>query len=150
MLALSLGNVKYVDARPQLIPLPLVSIANGSVTCGAIQAQILTQTPLLVANSCTAKIRAVRVCNTVVVHHECRSNRQCPRPRNVSYDFSCLKKNLSCKFAISCCETKQSRQTPRNWMNYFLGSDLTRKCICEPKACHVYNGKKRECKMCQK
>ena len=112
-IALLLGTFKYAEAKPQFSQVPSLSVANGSVTCGAIQAQILTQTPLLVANSCTAKIRAVRVCNTLVVHHECRSNRQCPRPTNVSYDFSCLKKNLSCKFAISCCETKQSRQIPR-------------------------------------
>ena len=112
ILALSLGTIKYVDARTQLSPVPSMSVVNGSVTCGAIEAQILSQTPLLVANSCTTKIRAVRVCNTLVVHHECKRNLHCSRPTTVAYDFSCLKPNLSCGFPISCCDTNRSRQSP--------------------------------------
>ena len=111
ILALSLGTIKYVDAR-QLSPVPSMSVVNGSVTCGAIEAQILSQTPLSVANSCTKKIRAVRVCNTLVVHHECKRNLHCSRPTTVAYDFSCLKPNLSCGFPISCCDTNRSRQSP--------------------------------------
>ena len=113
ILALSLGTIKYVDARTQLSPVPSMSVVNGSVTCGAIEAQILSQTPLSVANSCTKKIRAVRVCNTLVVHHECKRNLHCSRPTTVAYDFSCLKPNLSCGFPISCCDTNRSRQSPR-------------------------------------
>ena len=71
-IALLLCTFNYGDARPQLSPVPSMSVVNGSVTCGAIEAQILSQTPLLVANSCTTKIRAVRVSNTLVVHHECK------------------------------------------------------------------------------
>ena len=112
ILALSLGTIKYVDARTQLSPVPSMSVVNGSVTCGAIEAQILSQTPLSVANSCTKKIRAVRVCNTLVVHHECKRNLHCSRPTTVAYDFSCLKKNHSCGFTISCCDTNRSRQSP--------------------------------------
>ena len=112
ILALSLGTIKYVDARTQLSPVPSMSVVNGSVTCGAIEAQILSQTPLSVANSCTKKIRAVRVCNTLVVHHECKRNLHCSRPTTVAYDFSCLKPNLSCGFPISCCDTNRSRQSP--------------------------------------
>ena len=112
ILALSLGAIKYVDARTQLSPVPSMSVVNGSVTCGAIEAQILSQTPLSVANSCTKKIRAVRVCNTLVVHHECKRNLHCSWPTTVAYDFSCLKKNLSCGFPISCCDTNRSRQSP--------------------------------------
>ena len=111
ILALSLGTIKYVDARTQLSPVPSMSVVNGSVTCGAIEAQILSQTPLSVANSCTKKIRAVRVCNTLVVHHECKRNLHCSRPTTVAYDFSCLKKNHSCGFPTSCC-TNRSRQSP--------------------------------------
>ena len=113
ILALSLGTIKYVDARTQLSPVPSMSTVSGSVTCGAIEAQILSQTPLSVANSCTKKIRAVRVCNTLVVHHECKRNLHCSRPTTVAYDFSCLKPNLSCGFPISCCDTNRSRQSPR-------------------------------------
>ena len=112
ILALSLGTIKYVDARTQLSPVPSMSTVSGSVTCGAIEAQILSQTPLSVANSCTKKIRAVRVCNTLVVHHECKRNLHCSRPTTVAYDFSCLKPNLSCGFPISCCDTNRSRQSP--------------------------------------
>ena len=112
MLALSLGTINYVDARPQLSPVPSMSVVNGSVTCGAIEAQILSQTPLSVANSCTKKIRAVRVCNTLVVHHECKRNLYCSRPTTVAYDFSCLKQNLSCGFTISCCDANRSRKSP--------------------------------------
>ena len=112
ILALSLGTIKYVDASTQLSPVPSMSVVNGSVTCGAIEAQILSQTPLSVANSCTKKIRAVRVCNTLVVHHECKRNLHCSRPTTVAYDFSCLKPNLSCGFPISCCDTNRSRQSP--------------------------------------
>ena len=104
------------QARPQLSPVPSMSTVSGSVTCGAIEAQILSQTPLSVANSCTEKIRAVRVCNTLVVHHECKRNLHCSRPTTVAYDFSCLKPNLSCGFPISCCDTNRSRQSPRKWL----------------------------------
>ena len=116
MLALSLGTINYVDARPQLSPVPSMSVVNGSVTCGAIEAQILSQTPLSVANSCTKKIRAVRVCNTLVVHHECKRNLHCSRPTTVAYDFSCLKQNLSCGFTISCCDANRSRKSPGKWL----------------------------------
>ena len=116
MLALSLGTINYVDARPQLSPVPSMSVVNGSVTCGAIEAQILSQTPLSVANSCTKKIRAVRACNTLVVHHECKRNLHCSRPTTVAYDFSCLKQNLSCGFTISCCDANRSRKSPGKWL----------------------------------
>ena len=116
MLALSLGTINYVDARLQLSPVPSMSVVNGSVTCGAIEAQILSQTPLSVANSCTKKIRAVRVCNTLVVHHECKRNLHCSRPTTVAYDFSCLKQNLSCGFTISCCDANRSRKSPGKWL----------------------------------
>ena len=43
MLALSLGTIKYDDARPRLSPVPFTSVVNGSVTCRAIEVQILTQ-----------------------------------------------------------------------------------------------------------
>ena len=43
MLALSLGTVKYVDARPQLSPVPFMSVVNRSVTSRAIEVQIVTQ-----------------------------------------------------------------------------------------------------------
>ena len=43
MLALSLGTIKYVDARLRLSPVPFTSVVNGSVTCRAIEVQILTQ-----------------------------------------------------------------------------------------------------------
>ena len=111
-IALLLYTFNYGDARPQLSPVPSMSVVNGSVTCGAIEAQILSQTPLSVANSCIKKIRAVRVCNTLVVHHECKRNLYCSRPTTVAYEFSCLKPNLSCGFTISCCDTNRSRQSP--------------------------------------
>ena len=125
MLALSLGTINYVDARPQLSPVPSMSVVNGSVTCGAIEAQILSQTPLSVANSCTKKIRAVRVCNTLVVHHECKRNLYCSRPTTVAYDFSCLKQNLSCGFTISCCDANRSRKSPGKWLFFPLIMDMT-------------------------
>ena len=71
------------------------------------------------------------------MYHECKNKLHCPRPTTATYDFICLKKNLSCGFAISCCETNQSRQTTRKWMNYFPGSVITIKCICRPKTYHV-------------
>ena len=81
---------------------------------------LLTQAPLLVANSCTREIRAVRVCNTLVMHHECKRNRHCSRPATVAYDFRCLKQNLSGGFTISCCNTNRSRQSPRIWLFFSL------------------------------
>ena len=74
---------------------------------------LLTQAPLFVVNSCTREIRAVRVCNTLVMHHECKRNLHCSRPTTVAYDFRCLKQNLSGGFTISCCNTNRSRQSPR-------------------------------------
>ena len=81
---------------------------------------LLTQAPLLVANSCTREIRAVRVCNTLVMHHECKRNLHCLRPATVAYDFRCLKQNLSGGFTISCCNTNRSRQSPRKWLFFSL------------------------------
>ena len=88
-------------------------------------APLLTQAPLLVANSCTREIRAVRVCNTLVVHHECKRNLHCSRPTTVAYDFSCLKQNLSCGFTISCCNTNRSRQSPKKMIIFLLIMDIT-------------------------
>ena len=81
---------------------------------------LLTQAPLFVANSCTREIRAVRVCNTLVMYHECKRNLHCPRPTTVAYDFGCLKQNLSGGFTISCCNTNRSRQSPRKWLFFSL------------------------------
>ena len=119
-ITLLLCTFNYGDARPQLSPVPSMSVVNGSVTCGAIEAQILSQTPLLVANSCTTKIRAVRVCNTLVVHHESKRNLHCSRPTTVVYVFICLKQNLSCGFTISFCDTNRSRQSPGKWSYFSL------------------------------
>ena len=117
ILALSLGTIKYVDARTQLSPVPSMSVVNGSVTCGAIEAQILSQTPLSVANSCTKKIRAVRVCNTLVVHHECKRNLHCSRPTTVAYDFSCLKKIILAGFLSAVATQIDQDKVPEN--DYF-------------------------------
>ena len=117
ILALSLGTIKYVDARTQLSPVPSMSVVNGSVTCGAIEAQILSQTPLSVANSCTKKIRAVRVCNTLVVHHECKRNLHCSRPTTVAYDFSCLKKIILAGLLSAVATQIDQDKVPEN--DYF-------------------------------
>ena len=79
-------------------------------------APLLTQAPLLVANSCNREIRAVRVCNTLLLHHECKRNLHYSRPTTVAYDFSCLKQNLSCGFTISCCDANRSRKSPGKWL----------------------------------
>ena len=125
--ALLLCTFNYGDARPQLSPVPSMSVVNGSVTCGAIEAQILSQTPLLVANSCTTKIRAVRVCNTLVVHHECKKKIHCSRPTTVAYDFSCLKQNLSCGFYYQLLRHKSIKTKSRKMIIFLLIMDITLK-----------------------
>ena len=125
ILALSLGTIKYVDARTQLSPVPSMSVVNGSVTCGAIEAQILSQTPLSVANSCTKKIRAVRVCNTLVVHHECKRNLHCSRPTTVAYDFSCLKKKSFLRVYYQLLRHKSIKTKSRKMIIFLPIMDLT-------------------------
>ena len=125
ILALSLGTIKYVDARTQLSPVPSMSVVNGSVTCGAIEAQILSQTPLSVANSCTKKIRAVRVCNTLVVHHECKRNLHCSRPTTVAYDFSCLKKKSFLRVSYKLLRHKSIKTKSRKMIIFLPIMDLT-------------------------
>ena len=125
ILALSLGTIKYVDARTQLSPVPSMSVVNGSVTCGAIEAQILSQTPLSVANSCTKKIRAVRVCNTLVVHHECKRNLHCSRPTTVAYDFSCLKKKSFLRVDYQLLRHKSIKTKSRKMIIFLPIMDLT-------------------------
>ena len=125
ILALSLGTIKYVDARTQLSPVPSMSVVNGSVTCGAIEAQILSQTPLSVANSCTKKIRAVRVCNTLVVHHECKRNLHCSRPTTVAYDFSCLKKKSFLRVYYQLLRHKSIKTKSRKMIIFLPIIDLT-------------------------
>ena len=60
LLALSLGVVSLVDAKP-----PSFSPGNGKVTCATIEAQILAQAPIAVTDpkSYTQSVRSLAVCN---------------------------------------------------------------------------------------
>ena len=126
-ITLLLCTLKYGDARPQLSPVPSMSVVNGSVTCGAIEAQILSQTPLSVANSCTKKIRAVRVCNTLVVHHECKRNLHCSRPTTVVYVFICLKTESVLRVYYQLLRHKSIKTKSRKMIIFLLIIDVTLK-----------------------
>ncbi|KAL9987703.1 hypothetical protein ACROYT_G002050 [Oculina patagonica] len=68
MLALSFGFLGYVDAKPQGS-----STALGNVNCNTIQRQINAQTPHKVCDSCTKRIRALTVCDTNLIVHDCKN-----------------------------------------------------------------------------
>ena len=127
-IALLLCTLKYGDARPQLSPVPSMSVGNGSVTCGAIEAQILSQTPLLVANSCTTKIMAVRVCNTLVVHHECKKKSSLFTADDCSLRLQLLKTAyLPCGFYYQLLRHKSIKTKSRKMIIFLLIMDITLK-----------------------
>ena len=66
LLALSLGAVSLVDAKP-----PSFSPGNGKVTCATIKAQILAQAPIGVTDpkSYTQNVRSLAVCNRLITYH---------------------------------------------------------------------------------